>query len=250
MAAALMATRASGAVVVKVAGQHEATMFVTADVGSSSSFRFSVEFSDGVIKSSALASPSLDASRAMANFENTSGPDGVGIKTSFGELLVAEDGRFTLKDSAGNTVAYSTAPPTLATEATGHDGITMPVSGSKTGPGANGRRPCLTNGGWGPPFTWDPVDNFFAFGVSPWEHDPDYIHCYPVSFDGLAPLSPPPLDSCTTITHVIPYGNSSRELPGSPIATNGGSCCAACNDVRTCTGEGNASGTLQVGSRK
>ena len=35
--------------------------------------------------------------------------------------------------------------------------ITMAVTGSKTGPGANGRRPCLVNGGWGPPFTWDPV---------------------------------------------------------------------------------------------
>ena len=33
---------------------------------------------------------------------------------------------------------------------------------------------------------------------------PDFLHCYPVSFDGLAPLTPPPqYDSCTTITHVV-----------------------------------------------
>lgn len=54
-------------------------------------------------------------------------------------------------------------------------------------------------------------------------YDPDYIHCYPVSFDGLAPLQTPPLDSCTTITHVVPYGNSTfaQELPGSPIKAGG-----------------------------
>ena len=30
-------------------------------------------------------------------------------------------------------------------------------------------------------------------------------------------LSLPPQDACTTITHVVPYANYSRELPGSPI---------------------------------
>ena len=34
--------------------------------------------------------------------------------------------------------------------------------------------------------------------VSPWGYDPDYIHCYPVSFPGAGALDPPPLDSCTT----------------------------------------------------
>ena len=114
------------------------------------------------------------------------------------------------------------------------------------GPGATGRRPCLVNGGWGPPFTWDPADKFFALAVSPWTHDPDYIHCYPVSFPGAVVLQPPPLDSCTTITHVVPFGwqlpynnvttgNFSKELPGSPIHTGGAcgdstdSCCNACN---------------------
>ena len=69
----------------------------------------------------------------------------------------------------------------------------MAVSGSKTGPGATGRRPCLANGNWGPPFTWDPVDKFLAFAVSPHLFDPDFLHCYPVSFDGEpAPGAPPP----------------------------------------------------------
>jgi hypothetical protein len=207
---------------------------VTADVGSSSSFRLGVEFLDGgQQEDTAISSPSLDPERTMANFTKTSGPEGNGIKTSFGELLVGKDGRFTLKDATGKIIAHATGPPVLAKEVTGHESITMPVSGSKTGPGANGRRPCLTNGGWGPPFTWDPIDKFFAFAVSPWSYDPDYIHCYPVSFNGLAPLKPAPQDSCTTITHVVPYGNSSyaQELPGSPIKANGHEgCCAACND--------------------
>ena len=86
----------------------------------------------------------------------------------------------------------------------------------------------------GPPFIWDPDDKFFALAVSPWGYDPDYIHCYPVSFPGAAPLDPAPLDSCTTITHVVPYGwqlpfsnvtrgGFSQELLGSPIKT-GGAC--------------------------
>eukprot|EP01047_Picozoa_sp_COSAG01_P062659 COSAG01_NODE_8001_length_2958_cov_1.785939_2_plen_189_part_00 len=100
----------------------------------------------------------------------------------------------------------------------------------------------LCSGGWGPPFTWDPVDRFFAFAVSPWNFDPDYIHCYPVSFDGLAPLSPPPQDACTTITHVVPYANYSRELPDSPVKVGGSShgdgaptCCGACSDHPNCS---------------
>jgi hypothetical protein len=208
-----------------------ASLRVSADIGSSSSFRLSVEFIDGSKPAAEpLSSPSLDPGRAMANYTHTSGPEGEGIKTSFGELVVGTDGRFILKDATGKVIAHATEPPVLAKEATGHESITMPVSGSKTGPGANGRRPCLTNGGWGPPFTWDPVDKFFAFAVSPWSYDPDYIHCYPVSFDGLAPLKPAPQDSCTTITHVVPYGNDTyaQELPDSP--TTDGNCCAACND--------------------
>ena len=52
---------------------------------------------------------------------------------------------------------YNTASQLLALSmehGTGNEGgqrpgITMAVTGSKTGPGANGRRPCLVNGGWG-----------------------------------------------------------------------------------------------------
>ena len=74
-------------------------------------------------------------------------------------------------------------------------------------------------------------------------YDPDYLHCYPASFDGKPPPhtgsgAPPPRaqDTCTTLAHVIPFPNSSRELPGSPIAAPGGAsgdgtptCCGACN---------------------
>jgi hypothetical protein len=157
---ALLAGTASAAVVVQVAGRDGGLpMFVTAAVGSSSAFRLSVEFA-ATATAAPLSSPSLDAGRALAKGTKTSGPNGsVGIKTSFGELRIDRDGRFELFDADGARVAHATAKgPAISTEATGYQGITMGVSGSKTGPGANGRRPCLTNGGWGPPYTWDPVD--------------------------------------------------------------------------------------------
>ena len=248
----LLAAATAAPVQVVVPGRGGApSLRVSADVGSSSSFRLSVEFFDPGPRQAAhdvgaLPSPSLDPARLMSNFTRLGNRS---IRTAFGELTIDQVGRFTLKDAEGNDVAHATGPPTLSKEATGHEGITMPVSGSKTGPGANGRRPCLVNGGWGPPFTWDPVDKFFAFAVSPWSYDPDYIHCYPVSFDGAAPLQPPPLDSCTTITHVVPYGwtdsptagggNYSKELPDSPIKVGGAagdstnSCCNACNARRS-----------------
>ena len=93
--AALLAGTASAAVVVQVAGQNGGPpMFVTADVGSSSAFRLSVEFA-ATATAAPLSSPSLDAGRALANYTKTSGPNGsVGIKTSFGELSIDRDGRF------------------------------------------------------------------------------------------------------------------------------------------------------------
>eukprot|EP01047_Picozoa_sp_COSAG01_P062658 COSAG01_NODE_8001_length_2958_cov_1.785939_1_plen_166_part_00 len=127
------------------------SMRVTATVGSETAFRLTVEFADGGSPDNSsfqsIPSPSLDPSRAMANFTRVSpsSPEGGGIQTAFGQLLISADGRFTLKDAAGKTVAAATAAPTLATEASsGHrPAITMRVSGSKTGPGATGRRPCL-----------------------------------------------------------------------------------------------------------
>ena len=233
------------------------TLRVSASVGSASSFLLSVEFLEGAEAAEAaeasaptpLDSPSLDMGRVIATGTRIPG----GIQTAFGSLLIGEDGRFRLEDAAGKTLVAATAPPTLVADGgSGRDGILMPTSGSKTGPGATGRRPCLANGNWGPPFTWDPVGGFFAFAISPWSYDPDYLHCYPVSFDGPAPpLSPPharavppPIaqDTCTTLTHVIPFPNSSRELPISPVAAPGGAsgdgsptCCGACNAEPNCS---------------
>ena len=226
------------------------TLRVTAAVGSSSSFRLSVEFIDPISStapSAALDSPSLDANRTMSAYTPVTTPDGSGIKTSFGELLIHADGTFTMKDNAGKTIVASTSPPTLTVDDSSpsngrHSGITMPVTGSKTGPGATGRRPCLSNGEWGPPFTYDPVHHFFAFAVSPWGYDPDFIHCYPVSFDGLAPLTAPhtPEDSCTTITHVVPFSaNGTKELAfihtGGALGDGTDTCCNACNSHLRCT---------------
>jgi hypothetical protein len=222
------------------------TLRVTADVGSASAFRLSVEFVDpgssaDTKPASALDSPSLDSARAFANFTHVQAAEGSGIRTAFGELLISKAGLFTLKDSSGKVVAAAKSAPSLTTEFTGNKAVTMAVTGSKSGPGATGRRPCLVNGGWGPPFTWDPVDNFFAFAVSPWGFDPDYIHCYPASFDGdAAPLNGASVhaeDSCTTITHVVPFGNYSHEIPGTFMNNSGSSseCCEACNAHPECT---------------
>ena len=138
--------------VVTVAGRADGspTLRVTADIGSASAFRLSVDFvAPGTSGDMApLDSPSLDSTRAMANFTHVDSAEGSGIKTAFGELLVSKAGLFTLKDASGKVVAAAKSAPTLSTEATGNVGITMAVSGSKTGPGATGRRPCLVNGGW------------------------------------------------------------------------------------------------------
>ena len=245
--------RAPHASVIVPAGAPGApTLRVSASVGSASSFLLSVEFLEAAEASEAsapapLESSSLDPARAMASGTLVPG----GVRTAFGTLLIGGDGRFTLQDAAGRTVVAATSPPALVADdgASGRHGILMPTSGSKTGPGATGRRPCLANGNWGPPYTWDAVEGFFAFAVSPWGYDPDYLHCYPASFDGKPPPhtgtgAPPPRaqDSCTTLTHVVPFPNSSRELPGSPVAAPGGSagdgtptCCGACNAEPNCT---------------
>lgn len=78
--------------------------------------------------------------------------------------------------------------------------------------------------------------------MSSWGYDPDFMHCYPVSFDGLAPLTPPrtPDDSCTTITHVVPFSaNGTEELAfiytGGASGDGADTCCNACNAHPGCT---------------
>jgi hypothetical protein len=137
---------------------------VSTEVGSVSSFRLGVEFIAAAEyallgagdTTSPIDSPSLDTGREMAHFKPATEGGLVGIQTSFGKLLVdPETGMFTLKDAAGATLAAATAPPVLALEAVPDPAgyITMPVSGSKTGPGATGRRPCLVNGAYDPQVT-------------------------------------------------------------------------------------------------
>lgn len=133
MAASFLASAQVNPAVVVV--EVSPTLHVSVSIGSRTSFRLSVDFGGGgSSRMAALPSPSLDAGRAMANFSRVSaGADGDGIRTHFGEILVRSDGRFTLKDANGTIIAAAAAPPTLASEASGHAGITMPVSGSKTG---------------------------------------------------------------------------------------------------------------------
>ena len=151
-------------VIVPAASAGAPTLRVSASVGSASSFLLSVEFLEPVGTEAAeeaaapapLESSSLDPARAMASGTLVPG----GVRAAFGALLIGDDGRFALKDAAGRTVVAATSPPALVADdgASGRQGILMATNGSKTGPGATGRRPCLANGNWGPPYTWDAVD--------------------------------------------------------------------------------------------
>lgn len=96
---------------------------------------------------------------------------------------------------------------------------------------ATGRRPCLTNGGWGTPYTWDEAEGWLAYAVPQWQWDPEYIHCAPCSFDGRTP--PVKLnDTCTRYVF-------ETAVNGVPLRTvtppKGVTCCAVCNEDPDCT---------------
>lgn len=209
------------------------------EVGSMSSFRLGISFSAEQGGSNPLPSPSLAGNRSFAPFTKVTTPHGTGVKTSFGSLVADNTGVWTLSDAAGKVVVSADGPATLDPAETGT--ITSKVRGaSGTGPGAAGP-PCLSNGGFAPPYTWDPVAQFFAFAVSPWNYDPDAIHCYPHSF-GPSKLSTGGVDllalaegadTCTPTqpADVEGYVRSPSARDGLLVNASDSvrGCCSACN---------------------
>ena len=124
---------------------------VACEVGSASSFRLGVTFApDQGGGFSALPSPSLDSARTLPAFSKVTTPHGVGIKTAFGSLVATNAGVWTLADGAGNVVLQADGPPTLNPAGDGTV-VSKVLNASGTGPGSVGA-PCLSNGGFGPPY--------------------------------------------------------------------------------------------------
>ena len=128
---------------------------VACEVGSASSFRLGVTFApDQGGGFSALPSPSLDSARTLPAFSKVTTPHGVGIKTAFGSLVATNAGVWTLADGAGNVVLQADGPPTLNPAGDGTV-VSKVLNASGTGPGSVGA-PCLSNGGFGPPYVRHP----------------------------------------------------------------------------------------------
>eukprot|EP00035_Acanthoeca_spectabilis_P009871 m.173747 g.173747 ORF g.173747 m.173747 type:complete len:864 (+) comp14861_c0_seq3:88-2679(+) len=216
---------------------------MAAEVGSASGFRLGVSFqvanngsryaASHDLNTPPLVSPSLDPNRRMANFTRVTdkGRGTAGVKTTFGSLVVSvQSGHWELLSPSGSVVAAAAGPPSFSADSYGGS-ITLPATGSKSGIGATGRRPCLTNGGWGTPYTWDEAEGWLAYAVPQWQWDPEYIHCAPCSFDGRTP--PVKLnDTCTRYVF-------ETAVNGVPLRTvtppKGVTCCAVCNEDPDCT---------------
>lgn len=115
-----------------------------------------------------------------------------------------------MRDPKGTVLTSAVSPPVFTPDDF-VGSITMATTGSKKGIGATGRRPCLTNGEWDTPYTWDAEMGWLAFAVPQSEWDPDWIHCAPLSFDGIDP--PQKIqDTCTLIVHMVPVEGTSQVI--------------------------------------
>lgn len=120
---------------------------IIVEVATASSFRLGVSSGPSA---PTLASPSLDPARKPAVGEPVAWGGMKGVKTSFGALLAASDGRWALYDHNNDTLVQSRAPPSF-------DGGVVTLAVNAT-PGAG--HPCLGNGEFGPPFHWDRTKGF------------------------------------------------------------------------------------------
>eukprot|EP00038_Savillea_parva_P031160 m.83348 g.83348 ORF g.83348 m.83348 type:complete len:913 (-) comp9532_c0_seq2:3272-6010(-) len=226
---------------------------VSVEVGAEGVFRLGVSFQGDA--SDAIPSPTLDASRTLPPFDVVTRLGMTGIRTSFGTLVANTTGAWVILDGADNVLA-SAGNAMLATEENGT--VSYDVS-NLTGTGVNngGNAPCLGNGFFAPPYIWDAGAQLFAYAVSPWEYDPDAIHCYPASFKSFTSLSTNPHASVVTPTpspstiSAVSAVNKETCTPTksntdvtrfqrSTAAPNGvknttlASCCGACDNATDC----------------
>jgi hypothetical protein len=210
---------------------------LTVSVGSASSFLLSVRF-DGW-GSAPLASPSLDASRALAPSEPVAWGELAGLRAAFGALLVSTtgSGAWALYDAANNTLLAADGPPLQAPNAAGEGGVLLPVAGPGAYDGPDQAANCLNNGDFGPNFYANGAGGYLAYPVTSWLYDPAAPHCNGVSFQGApAPIPALPSSVCAAFT---PGQRATAPLrtQSYPAGLHVGSqseCCYACNHDAAC----------------
>jgi hypothetical protein len=210
---------------------------IVAEVASATTFRLGVRFNGWATQ--ALASPSLNPSSWSPAPSTPVAWGGMsGVQTSFGALLTDGTTRWALYDAQNNTLVSSNGAPTLnnASGTTADAGVVLPVAGASAANGPD--RQCLGNGYFGPTFYYNRDAGLFAFATSAWDYDPDYHHCYPVSFSGA--IGARARDTCDTSqrkngTDVTNPVRSAKYPNGIAGATTLEQCCGACNSDPTCT---------------
>lgn len=209
---------------------------LTISVGSLSSFRLSIRF-DGW-GAGALASPSLDESRALAPATPVAWGGMRGLQAAFGALLVATDGSggWVLYDAANATLASSAGAPQQVQNADGEGGVLLRVAGDGATQGPSQADNCLGNGDFSTPFFYNALGRYLAFPVSPALYDPDHPHCYPVSFQG------PPQNQSQMPCGAFQPGKDvvgAERTPSYPAGVNVADekeCCYFCNKDAACVG--------------
>jgi hypothetical protein len=210
---------------------------LTVSVGSASSFLLSVRF--GGWGAAPLASPSLDASRALAPSEPVAWGAMAGLRTAFGALLTATDGSgaWALYDAANNTLVASAGAPLQAPNAAGESGVLLPVTGPGALDGPAQAANCLGNGDFGPPFYANSEGGYLSYPVTAWLFDPAAPHCNGVSFQGPPPLIPAlPSAVCKVFTAGMRALSPlpTQSYPAGLHVSKEADCCSACNHDAAC----------------
>lgn len=222
---------------------------LTAEVGSETTFRLGVRF--GGWENGALSTPSLNPAKSMAPYTVVSWGGMTGVHTTFGSLLVSNDGPggWALYSASNATLVTSGGPPSTNNGTSSIDaGIILPVSGAAAASGP--ARPCLSNGEFGSQFylnrnvTGDGLTGYMAFAVSAWDWDPANHHCYPISFSGAIgseEAREPALASQDWCDPSLRHNSTdadgaqrSEDYPNGLTVKTIDDCCAACNKDPTC----------------
>ena len=109
----------------------------------------------------ALPSPSLDPEREIPPFERVDWGNMVGVRTSFGMLLVGTDGSFALYNADNATILSSSSMPSLDARDNGTVRLQVDQPGAAAGPA----QPCLYNGIFQAPYFWDEAEYVWQRGA-------------------------------------------------------------------------------------